>query len=64
MNEYELVSLYHDAISVFFTVVTIMIPPDMPWAMTWFVRIAVILSLLYGVPHRRAQKQAAQPVLP
>ena len=132
MSEFELVSLYHEAISVFFTVVTLMtsllfaylvamffmahrlgialfvilnvlyaivcfalsggllangeraaligqeilmqaaqpgsvidfldgsqfIPLNMPTAMTWFVRVAVVLSLLYAVLHRKAQREA------
>jgi hypothetical protein len=30
---------------------------NMPTAMTWFVRVAVILSLLYAVLHRKAQRE-------
>ncbi len=133
MSEVELVSMYHEAISVFFTVVTLMtsllfaylvamffmahrlgialfvilnilfatvcfalsggllangkraaiigqeilmqaaqpgsvidfldgsqfIPMNMPTAMTWFVRVAVLLSLLYAVLHRKAQREVS-----
>ena len=136
MSEVELVSMYHEAISVFFTVVTLMtsllfaylvamffmahrlgialfvilnalyltvcfalsggllangnraarigqeilmqasqpgsvidfldgsqfIPMNMPTAMTWFVRGAVILSLLYAVLHRKAQREVSPRV--
>ncbi len=132
MSEYELVSLYHEAISVFFTVVTtlmsmifaylvamffiahrlglalfwllnglfavvgfattgalrangrraailgeevraraaqtgssidfldvpVFIPPDMPHAMTWFFLVAIALSLVYAIVHRKAQREA------
>jgi hypothetical protein len=133
MSEVELVSLYHEAISVFFTVVTLMtsllfaylvamffmahrlgialffilnvlyamvsfalssgmlaagkraaligqeiltqaaqpgsvidfldgslfIPMNAPSAMTWFVRVAIVLSLLYAVLHRKAQREVS-----
>jgi hypothetical protein len=136
MSEVELVSMYHEAISVFFTVVTLMtsllfaylvamffmahrlgialfiilnvlyatvcfalsgglmangnraavvgqeilmqaaqpgsvidflngsqfIPMNMPTAMTWFVRMAVFLSLLYAVLHRKAQREVSPRV--
>lgn len=132
MSDYELLSLYHEAITVFFTAVTILlslvfsylvamffiahrlgialfvllnvlfaaatfalsgalvangrraalmgqelvvraaqpvsaidflqgplyIPPDMPTAMTWFVRAAIVMSITYAVMHRRAERRA------
>jgi hypothetical protein len=38
---------------------SLFIPMNAPSAMTWFVRVAIVLSLLYAVLHRKAQREVS-----
>jgi hypothetical protein len=44
--------------SIDFLDVAVYIPTDMPQAMTWFFLVAMVLSLVYAIVHRKAQRAA------